>query len=119
MAKSANGAEIDRQAVIRDVVQRLVDYYHPLRIYLFGSEARGEARLDSDLDFLVVLPDEAPRESWLDGGVYARLRHLPLAIDVLTERSTNFERTRTWRMSIPAIALREGQVIYDAAPHAP
>jgi predicted nucleotidyltransferase len=29
--------------VLREVVSRLVAVYHPLRIYLFGSAARGDA----------------------------------------------------------------------------
>lgn len=37
-----------------DLIARQVD---PLRIILFGSWARGDARPDSDLDLLVVLPE--------------------------------------------------------------
>lgn len=37
-----------------------MEYYRPVRIYLFESEARGEGGPDSDLDFLVVLPDDTP-----------------------------------------------------------
>ena len=46
---------MDRQETLREAVRRLVDYFQPERIYLFGSTARGDDRLDSDLDFLVVV----------------------------------------------------------------
>jgi predicted nucleotidyltransferase len=36
-------AQLTRQEVIEEMTRRLVDFYHPVRIYLFGSEARGEA----------------------------------------------------------------------------
>ena len=36
--------------VLPEVVRRLVEAYHPLRIYLFGSAARGDAGPDSDYD---------------------------------------------------------------------
>jgi predicted nucleotidyltransferase len=44
------------------MVRRIVDAYHPLRIYLFGSKARGDAGPDSDYDLLVVVADDAPPE---------------------------------------------------------
>jgi predicted nucleotidyltransferase len=66
-----------RDAAVDEVVRRLVEHCKPERIYLFGSSARGEARPDSDLDFLVVLPDDAPRESLFDGSVYQRLWNIP------------------------------------------
>lgn len=41
----------------------------PDRIYLFGSAARGDAAPDSDYDFMVVLPDDTPREIRDDGDI--------------------------------------------------
>ncbi len=119
MEKSASQSEIvDRQAATDEVVRRLVDYFHPLQIYLFGAEARGEAHPDSDLDFLVVLPDGAPRESWLDGGVYGQMRRIGLPLDIVTVRQTQFETERHWLMALPAIATREGRLLYDSLRHA-
>jgi len=39
-----------------EVVDRIARRFHPVRIILFGSWARGTAREDSDIDLLVVLP---------------------------------------------------------------
>ena len=38
---------------IVDLVKPIAEKYHVQEIYLFGSYARGEAGIDSDLDFLV------------------------------------------------------------------
>ena len=38
---------------IVSLVKPIAEKYHVERIYLFGSYARGEAEMDSDLDFLV------------------------------------------------------------------
>ena len=72
-----------RDETVREVVRRLVEHYRPERVYLFGSTARGSSRADSDLDFLVVLPDDASREMRFDGGIYQRLWDIPLAVDIV------------------------------------
>ena len=51
---------LDDDPKLREIVQRLADAYHPLRIYLFGSKARGTAGPDSDYDLLIVVSDDAP-----------------------------------------------------------
>jgi predicted nucleotidyltransferase len=109
----------NRDDVISEVVRRLVEHYRPERIYLFGSSARGEARPDSDLDFLVVLPDNTPRERLFDGSVYQRLRGIPFAVDVIPFRRRTFEERSGWLMSLPAIALREGTLRYEAGQSVP
>lgn len=86
---------------VNEVVRRLVEHYRPERIYLFGSSARGETRPDSDLDFLVVLPDDTPRSAFFDGAIYQRL--------------WDIQERAGWIMSLPAIALREGKLEYDAS----
>ncbi len=46
--------------VLNKIVTRLVDTYHPERIYLFGSHGRGDSGPDSDYDLMVVVSDDAP-----------------------------------------------------------
>ena len=48
--------QLAKQEAIAEITRRLVEFYSPVRIYLFGSAARGDDGPDSDLDFLVVLP---------------------------------------------------------------
>jgi predicted nucleotidyltransferase len=103
---------MDRQQVIDEAVRRLVEYFRPERIYLFGSTARGEASPDSDLDFLVVVPDETPSRRFWD--VYKETAGLDIPVDVKVIRRRDFEARRDWLMSLAAIALREGKVLYDA-----
>ena len=44
------------QAQIDRMVQRIVRKFHPEKIILFGSQARGDAGPDSDVDLLIVMP---------------------------------------------------------------
>ena len=41
-------------ALLKDIAEKIVAAVHPRMIILFGSHARGTARPDSDLDFIVV-----------------------------------------------------------------
>ena len=53
----------ERQAIIRITTQKLKAYLQDLyqdnldKVILFGSEARGEADIDSDVDILIVLKE--------------------------------------------------------------
>ena len=63
-----------REQAIAEITRRLVEFYQPDRIYLFGSVARGDDGPDSDLDFLVVVPDYAPPKLMRAGEIYSHLR---------------------------------------------
>lgn len=96
------------------IVRRLVEAYHPERIYLFGSVARGEAGPDSDYDLLVVVPDNAPPERRRSRLAYEVLRGTGTAADVLVCTHTYFEARRHLRASLPGTVLREGRMLHAA-----
>ncbi|OGV74590.1 MAG: hypothetical protein A3K19_05780 [Lentisphaerae bacterium RIFOXYB12_FULL_65_16] len=48
------------------MVEQIVELAHPLRVVLFGSAATGKATSDSDLDFLVVVPEDRETEQVVD-----------------------------------------------------
>lgn len=62
------------QEAIAEITRRLVEFYRPVRVYLFGSEARGDPGADSDLDFCVVLPDDAPQSLYRDRSIHRQFR---------------------------------------------
>lgn len=101
-------------AVLEEVVRCLVDAYQPLRIYLFGSAARGDAGPDSDYDLMVVVPDEAPLERRRSRRAYVALRGLGIAKDVLVYTVGCFDRQLHLKASLPSTILREGKLLYAA-----
>lgn len=105
---------MNRDEAIQEVTRRLVEHYHPDRIYLFGSAARGDDGGDSDLDFCMVLPDEVVK----DGGrlgVRSVLRGLGTAVDVVCWGASDFDaRGAHVAASLPATVIREGRLLYDA-----
>ncbi len=52
-------AAVDQRLI--EAVRRIVAAGSPEKIILFGSRARGDARPDSDFDFLVIEESERPR----------------------------------------------------------
>ena len=53
---SATQTPLVTREALAAFTQRLVEHFAPEQIILFGSQARGEARWDSDADLLVVMP---------------------------------------------------------------
>jgi len=109
-------ATLTKQEVIEEMTRRLVNFYRPVRVYLFGSEARGEAGPDSDLDFLVVVPDCTPEETMRSGGAYSALSGLGMSKDIIPWRLSDFEtRAAHVRCSLPATVVREGKLLYESS----
>ena len=41
-------------AIVKYVVNKIVSTVHPRKVIVFGSQARGNNRADSDIDILVI-----------------------------------------------------------------
>ncbi len=109
------GQVMTKQETIDEITRRLIDFYHPVRIYLFGSEARGESGPDSDFDFCVVLPDDAPESLYRDRSIHRRLGGLQAAVDVVRLPCRDYDaRAAHVVASLPATVVREGKLLYDA-----
>lgn len=96
------------------IVDRLVALYHPERVYLFGSKARGEAGPDSDYDILLVMPDDTPAEMLSPSAAYDALWSLKTAVDVVIWTRKDFEARLHLKASLPATVCREGRLLYAA-----
>lgn len=100
--------------VSEQIVQRLVAALAPERIYLFGSQARGDTGPDSDYDVLVVVPTSKLARYRRDQAAFAALIGIGVAKDVLVLTHDEFERQRTVVCSLPATVEREGVLLYAA-----
>ena len=99
---------------LRDAVSRLAEAYQPEAIWLFGSQARGDAGQDSDFDLLLVVPDDADRQHRKSELAYRVLRSLGRAFDVTVWRHSSFQEQSRSVTSLPATILREGVLVYAA-----
>jgi len=100
------------QAVLDEIVRRLVEAVDPNRIILFGSRARGDPRPDSDVDLLIV--KDSPEPPGRRGvHAYRALMEVTVPTDVLWYTP---QEVRDWagvRNHVVSRALREGKVLYE------
>jgi len=94
------------------MVDRIVHKFHPLRIILFGSHARGEASPESDVDLLIVLPKVAnKRQAAIE--IRRALADFPVCKDIVVTTPEEIARRGHLVGTILRPALREGKVLYE------
>lgn len=99
---------------LRKVVECLVNEYRPERIYLFGSQARGQAKLHSDYDLLVIVEK---KPSWKERKrVHQVLWRTGLrrAMDIVLFTKKGFETRIDLQSSLPGVISQEGKLLYAA-----
>jgi len=106
-------AHVD-EALLREIVGRILTVARPDRVILFGSAATGQMNWDSDIDLLVVEshPGE-PREAALR--IRGALGGLGVPFDVIVMSTERFEETKDVIGGIAYPARKYGRVIYEVA----
>ena len=95
------------------LLDQVVSVFHPRRIILFGSRAKGKARADSDYDLVVVLDDDVPNDQLSSRKRYEAHRGFSSPVDILPCReSVLTERARAIG-SFAHTVLTEGVVVYE------
>jgi len=102
--------------LLKEMTDIIVREVNPRKIILFGSYARGTARRDSDLDFLVVedgpFSPERSRESEMTR-LWDIFFEYNIPIDFLVFTPEEVAKWGKAKNHVVAHALREGQVMYD------
>ncbi len=94
------------------MTRRIVRRFRPHRVILFGSQARGNARADSDIDLLVVLPIEgSKREKQIE--IRLALHDLRAATDVIVSTPEEFAWRKDVVGTIEYPATHGGRVLYE------
>ena len=100
------------EALISTMVERIVGRFHPSRVVLFGSQARGTATKWSDVDLLVVLPNVSDkRRAAIE--IRRSLGDLPVSKDILVTTPEEIARRGHLVGDVLRAALREGTVVYE------
>ncbi|MHB8766987.1 MAG: nucleotidyltransferase domain-containing protein [Deferrisomatales bacterium] len=97
---------------LEEAAERLVSQFHPERIILFGSYARGVADEHSDVDLLVIGRFEANRRA-LMVAMDRALGGLGFARDIMVMTPEEFEEDRHIPGTIARPAALDGKVLYE------
>ena len=100
--------------VLDEAIRCIVQAVHPRRIVLFGSAARGAMGPDSDLDFLVVVPDGVHRRQTAQR-LYRVLSGLGVPKDIVVVTESDLDDYADNPSLVIAPALAEGREIYRAS----
>ena len=98
--------------IIPEMTDRIIRDFHPVRIILFGSHARGDAHDESDVDLLVVLQEaEDKRKAAIQ--IRRAVADLPVFKDIIVTTPDEIARRGNLVGTVLRSALREGRVIYE------
>jgi len=94
------------------ITERIVEHFQPLQLVLFGSQARGDAHANSDIDLLVVLAQvEDQRKTAI--AIRRVLADLPIAKDIIVTTPDEISRRGFLIGTVLRQALQEGKVVYE------
>ena len=97
--------------LIDKMVKRIVRRFHPERVILFGSHARGEAGPDSDVDLLVVMPFDGLKHK-KQAEIRVALHDIRVPKDIIVTTPEDFAWRKDVVGTIEYPASREGRVLY-------
>ena len=111
----SHDTKVSVRECIDQMVQCIVAEVNPETVILFGSQAKGTAGPDSDVDLLVIErePFSPERSRWRETTrINMALRDFDISTDILLYSQAEFD---AWKSSINHVigrANREGRILY-------
>ncbi|MBI4707634.1 MAG: nucleotidyltransferase domain-containing protein [Candidatus Omnitrophica bacterium] len=103
------------QKVIQEIKEKIVDYFQPEKIILFGSYVYGKPNINSDIDLLIIKEDvKSKRKEAVR--IRKTLRGIKRPFDIIVTTPKEFEfYSKEWINSVFAEARKKGIAIYERA----
>jgi predicted nucleotidyltransferase len=100
------------RSLIRKYARTVGREFRPQRVVLFGSYARGKATEDSDVDILIIMDHDKPRN--VDQAIAIRLKaDTPFPMDLLVKRPAEVAERLAMNDTFIRSILEEGEVLYE------
>jgi predicted nucleotidyltransferase len=110
-----NTAVLNQDPILTEIVKGLIREFNPIRIFLFGSRARGDSNEGSDYDLLVIVADTKESGIHLAQKAHRRVfRGIHAPIDVVFFTEKKFEERKSVIGSLSETAIHEGKELYVA-----
>jgi len=104
----------ERQApYIREILEKIITYYVPQKVILFGSYAYGQPDEESDIDLLIIKEtNRRPIERWTEIKRLLRDRNRPVSVSPLVYTPQEIEERLVLRDPFIQEVLTNGEVLY-------
>ena len=100
------------EKLIKEAIERLIKVAKPQKMYMFGSYARGDAREQSDLDFLVVERVLKGRRKEMVR-LHDAIRSMHIPVDILVTSESVFNEWADVPGTVMHKAKTEGRLCYE------
>ena len=100
------------EELLREITDKIVKNFHPLKVILFGSYSYGKPTPDSDVDFLVIMNSEKrPAERSAEISLKCRPTFVPMEIVALTPEEIK-RRLADFDPFLEEV-LAKGRILYE------
>lgn len=103
----------DGQMVPPDLLAKVIAYYDPVEVILFGSQARASTGPDSDVDLMILVDDDTPKEKLSWRGLTEARRGYREPVDLLACPVSVFRARARIAGSFAHTIKAEGIVVYE------
>lgn len=97
---------------IENIISRIAKGYHPDKVILFGSFAKGNFTNDSDLDLLIIKDTDLPKQK-RNFEIYKLLRGSMIPMDILVYTKSEFEEEILNKFSFLYSAIKTSKIMYE------
>lgn len=112
MSDGAASELVSVDQYIEAMTDVIVRRFHPEQIILFGSQARNDADTRSDVDLLVIMPDDVDRrQTAID--ISRAVGNIPVAKDIVVTTPAEIALRGHVIGTVLRPALREGRTLYS------
>lgn len=100
------------ESLLREITQHIVESFNPEKVILFGSQASGTSRADSDIDLLVIMDSHLPafqRAVEVKRACRPRFVSMDVLVKTPEELATRLQQGNLFLRQI----LEQGRVLYE------
>ncbi len=96
---------------VQKIVSKIIEVVTPVRVYLFGSAVKNSFTPNSDLDFLVVIPNGIKKRK-TSQEIYKKLVDVGFASDIIVITQDEYNEFKDDSNYIIKAAVSEGELVY-------
>ena len=107
-------SENELKTILDQTVNRIVENFHPDKIILFGSFAKGVTTADSDIDLLIVMSVESSCRSKANE-IDLSLSDRTVPMDLIVITPNQYDEQKEMVGTVIFEAAHEGRILYERA----